>query len=707
MARELNDSPARVALEIALRPFGQIVFSRDLSASALVLAAVATVPRVALAAVAAVLIATALSLLFGLGSAALREGGPTCTAVLTTLALLVFDPGAGSIAALVVLGAVLSVFYYASFEAVFAPVTLPTHSFPFVAATWTVHLAARVLPAVERSADLFAPLPWIPPSWLEPSWIDVPASIVFSHGAAAGALVLLAIATHSRISLLLAAIGWGSSILVRAWLRADMPWSLVDVTAGFNAILTAVALGGVWFVPQPSSMLLSAAASAVAGVVTYALFPFVGIASLPVISLPFVVTTHLMLTAARRRVQDRLPRSTVPDVRPEEALARHLMWVRRFGDAAWLPFRLPFRGEWVVSQGHNGTHTHQGLWRHGLDFEGRSASGRPFERDGRELRDYACYGLPVLAAGAGTVVQVIDGIPDNKPGELNIKDNWGNAVVLAHGAGLYSVYAHLQMRSIRVKQGEVIPTGGELGRCGSSGRSPTPHLHFQVQRTATLGSPTLPADFGDVVRRTDSDLALLNRVIPAEGDLVRPVLRDEAMARALTLTPGSVFDLVEEGTSRTERVEVKIDLLGRRSLESDKARLFLDPYDAALVFVDFRGNPRSLLSYLLVGLARLPFDQASSLTWRDSLPRRLLLPSSIRAAADLLAVVVPEFGSIEIEYRLERTEGKLRVLGKAKTWTTEATLSLGDGPHRIELTHGERKRVMEMRPVREQQGAAS
>ncbi len=707
MASELNDSATRLVLETALRPFGQIVFSRDLSVGALVLAAIATVPRVALAALGAVAVATVASLLFGLGRAAWREGGPTCTAVLTTIALLVFDPGAGSTTALVVVSAVLSVFYYASFEAVFAPVTLPTHSFPFVAATWTAHLAARVLPGAERSSDLFSALPWIPAAWMEPSRLDVPASIVFSHGAVAGALVLIALATHSRISLLLAGIGWGSSMLVRLWLRPDMPWSLVDTTAAFNAILTAVAIGGVWFVPQPSSMLLSAAASAVSGVVSYALFPLVGIASLPVISLPFVVTTHLMLTAARRRVHDRWPRSTVPDVRPEEALARHLMWVRRFGDAAWLPFRLPFRGEWVVSQGHDGRHTHQGAWRHGLDFEGRGSNGKAFERDGRELRDYACFGLPVLAAGAGTVVQVIDGIADNKPGELNTKDNWGNAVVLAHGAGLYSVYAHLQMRSIRVKQGEVVPTGGELGRCGSSGRSPTPHLHFQVQRAATLGSPTLPADFGDVVRRRDGDLALLNRVIPAEGDLVRPVLRDEAMGRALTLNPGAVFDLVEEGTGRTERVEVKIDLLGRRSIESDKARLFLDPYDAALVFVDFRGDPKSLLRYLLVGLARLPFDQASSLTWRDSLPRRLLLPSSIRAAADLLAVVLPELGSIEIEYRLERSEGKLRVRGKAKTWTTDATLSLGDGPHRIELIHGERKRAMEMRPVREQQGARS
>ena len=492
MAGELTESSARAILEGLLRPFSQIVFSRDLVVGALVLLAIGTFPWVALSALGAVAVAAAVALLFGLGRTALREGGPTCTAVLTTLAVLLFDPGVGSIPTLVVIGAVLSVLFYASFEAVFAPVTLPTHSLPFVAATWTLHLAARSLPATHRPEHLFHPAPWLLPGWLEPSRLDVPASIVFSHGVVAGVLMLLAIAVHSRITLLLAGIGWLAAVFARAWLRADAPWSLVDTTASFNAVLTAMAIGGVWFVPQPSSMLLSAAAASLSCVITYALFPGAAMASLPVISLPFVVTTHLILTAARRRTQDRRPRSTLPDVRPEEALARHLMWIRRFGDAAWLPFRLPFRGEWVVTQGHDGKHTHQGAWRHGLDFEGRFPNGLAFEREGRELRDYACWGLPVLAAGTGTVVQVLDGIPDNKPGELNTRDNWGNVVVLAHGPALYSVYAHLQMRSIRVKQGDVVTAGAEIARCGSSGRSPIPHLHFQVQRAAPWAARRSP-----------------------------------------------------------------------------------------------------------------------------------------------------------------------------------------------------------------------
>ena len=246
------------------------------------------------------------------------------------------------------------------------------------------------------------------------------------------------------------------------------------------------------------------------------------------------------------------------------------------------------------------------------------------------------------------------------------------------------------------KAGDAVAAGAEIGRCGNSGRSPTPHLHFQVQRGATLGSPTIPADFGDVVMRSESGYDLSTRMIPKEGSLVRPVMRDEALAGALAFTPGSEFELVEEGTGRKERAKVEVDLLGRRTLTTARARLHVDPYDAALVFIDFRGDPKSLLRYLLIGMARVPFDQASLLRWKDGLPRRLLLPSWIRAAADLVSVVVPAVGGIEVAYTGDRAEGNLRIEGTAKTWSTRTILSLGEGSHRFEIVHGKRKSAMVM-----------
>jgi urea transporter/murein DD-endopeptidase MepM/ murein hydrolase activator NlpD len=696
----------RAAAEALLRPYAQIVFSRDPRVGALVLAAVAVFPRLALLTLVALAVAALTSLLFGLGAAAVREGGHGCTAVLTALALGVFTPEGGPPLVLVAGGAALAVILSASLQAVFAAVALPTHALPFVAATWVVHLAARVLPAPAAAAALGAPWGFVPASLVAPSWLDVPACFAFLHGPLPALLILAAVALHSRIALLLALIGGLVAAGLHAALRAGLPWSATDVLAGLNAMLAAIALGGIWFVPQPSSLGLAAVGAALAAVVTYALTPAAGVLGLPVLSLPFVVVTHLVLTAARRREQDRRPRSAPPAARPEEALASHRMRLRRFGDVAWLPFRLPFRGEWFVSQGHDGAHTHRDEWRHGLDFEGRDPAGRACTGGGRDLRDYACYGLPVVAAGGGTVALVVDGVADNPPGEINTRDNWGNAVVVAHGPALYSVYAHLQPRSLRVKAGDVVTAGQELGRCGNSGRSPTPHLHFQVQRAAPLGSPSLPVDFGDVVLTRDGRETLASRVVPAEGDRCRPVARDEAVARALAFPPGTALELVEEGGGRREVARLAIDLYGRHILRSDRARLFLEPYEAGFVVVELDGDPRSLLRYLLVALARVPFDQAPALTWREILPRRLLWPAWLRLLADLAAVIWPTLGDVEITYTSTRAAGRLEVSGAGGGWTTHASLALGGGSHRLAVDDGVGRTAIEVRPLEAAAAAA-
>ncbi len=707
MARALSGAPLRSVLDVLLRPYAQVVFATDLRAGLLVLLAIASFPRLALATLLAVAIADLVVLLFGLGRGAVQQGGYACTAVLATLAVGVFAPAGGPVVAHVVMAAVLAVLFMASFEAVFAPVALPTHSLPFIAAAWTVHLASRSLPAVSAPESLLTPLALLPAGLLDRSWLDIPASLLFLHGEVAGILVIAAIALYSRIALLLAVVGALTAALVRLWLRADMPWSLVDVVASFNGVLAAMAVGGIWFVPQPSSVALGAGAAAVSTVIAYALSPAASIAFLPVLSLPFIVTTHLVLTAARRRETDARPRSATPAERPEEALAKHLARVRRFGNVTWLPFRLPFRGEWSVTQAYDGRYTHKGPWRHALDFEILGADGLKHKNTGSALGDYHCYGLPVVAAGQGTVVKVVDGVADNRPGEINTRDNWGNAVVIAHGPGLHSVYAHLKPGSIRVKQGEVVGAGTELGRSGSSGRSPVPHLHFQVQRAPTLGSPTLPADFGDVVTRADNGATLSSRVTPGEGDVVRPVMRDESVARALSFDPGTKWELAETGSGRTERAQVQVDLLGRRYLESDRARLFIDVYEGGFVVVDFEGNPDSLLRFVLYALARVPFDQSEHLVWTENLPRRFLLPGLWRAAADLVALVAPEAGGTVVRYTLQRRAGVLEVSGESSRFASRAEVSLGNGPHRIEIRRGDGSESIEIRSVPPEQEDAA
>lgn len=56
----------------------------------------------------------------------------------------------------------------------------------------------------------------------------------------------------------------------------------------------------------------------------------------------------------------------------------------------------------------------------------------------------------------------------------------GNHLVLDLGEGTYAAYAHLQRGSLAVREGDRVQAGQLIARCGNSGNSTEPHLHFQL-----------------------------------------------------------------------------------------------------------------------------------------------------------------------------------------------------------------------------------
>ncbi|MEU9481335.1 M23 family metallopeptidase [Streptomyces sp. NPDC048191] len=95
-------------------------------------------------------------------------------------------------------------------------------------------------------------------------------------------------------------------------------------------------------------------------------------------------------------------------------------------------------------------------------------------------------GTEVVAAHGGTVVKAgADGAGDGPA--------YGNAVVISHGDGTYSQYAHLSR--IDVKAGQIVKTGQRVARSGSSGNSTGPHLHFEIRKNPDHGSAVDPVAF--------------------------------------------------------------------------------------------------------------------------------------------------------------------------------------------------------------------
>ncbi len=85
-------------------------------------------------------------------------------------------------------------------------------------------------------------------------------------------------------------------------------------------------------------------------------------------------------------------------------------------------------------------------------------------------------GAPVFATGDG-VVQRAD----------NTASGYGNHIVLRHGFGYETLYAHLS--KYNVKRGQKVKRGDIIGFVGSTGRSEGPHLHYEVHKNGEVVNP--------------------------------------------------------------------------------------------------------------------------------------------------------------------------------------------------------------------------
>ncbi len=89
----------------------------------------------------------------------------------------------------------------------------------------------------------------------------------------------------------------------------------------------------------------------------------------------------------------------------------------------------------------------------------------------------ASTGAPIWAAAAGTVIHA---------GWLG---GYGNLVVLDHGNGLATAYAHCS--AILVGVGQTVAQGETIALVGSTGHSTGPHLHFEVRVNGVAVDPLL------------------------------------------------------------------------------------------------------------------------------------------------------------------------------------------------------------------------
>ncbi len=157
---------------------------------------------------------------------------------------------------------------------------------------------------------------------------------------------------------------------------------------------------------------------------------------------------------ARLEAEDRQLTQFIQQRRAEEEIRRKLAALAQTGSSG---FVRPALGE-ITSGFGNRLHPILGYYRlhAGVDYNGNT-------------------GDPIIASRNGVVILA------------EYYGGYGHTVILDHGDGFTTLYAHLSAYNVSV--GDTIEAGRTLGAMGSTGLSTGPHLHFEIRRNGTPVDP--------------------------------------------------------------------------------------------------------------------------------------------------------------------------------------------------------------------------
>jgi urea transporter len=438
-------------------------------------------------------------------------GAYSFNSLLVGLALSSFYEPGGALLALVLIGAGLALLLSVALGGWLGGHGLPFLSLPSLLTLWLLMLGSGPLlhlapgaqamywlnevyalggPRLVSLAQWVGEWPW---PVLAATYLRALSAVLFQDSALAGLLVALGLLWHSRIAFSLSLLAFLGAYGL-ALLTGPATGGINEYNLGANYMVAAIAVGGVFVIPSAASYAWALLSVPVTVVMLLALTAALDRLGLPALSLPYCLTALLFLYVLllRERLSGWLVLTPVQRYSPERNLYAYTTDRVRLAHQGAVSLTLPFLGAWRCTQGYtDGGPTHQGLWGQALDFAIVDADGCSYQGAGLTPADYYAYNKPVLAPADGVVEEVVQHIDDNAIGQVNTRENWGNTVVLRHAPGLYTQLSHLRPHSVVVQPGAPVRRGDVLGYCGNSGRSPEPHLHFQVQATPYVGARTL------------------------------------------------------------------------------------------------------------------------------------------------------------------------------------------------------------------------
>jgi len=683
-------------LESILNSYTQVFFSNNIVFAILLVVVTFFDPFAGFSGLLAVVFSNISAYLIGFNRENIKAGYYGFNALLVGLGLGIYYNMGFEYMLVLLFAAVFTLFVAVMLEGVIGKYGLPYLSIPFLFGIWMVTLASREFTALsisERGLFMSNELydiggPWLIAIYDWASNLGLHESIViylrslgaifFQYSIFAGFIIAIGLLIYSRIAFILSLLGFFSAYLFYQFVGGNI-YELSYSYIGFNFILTAIAIGGFFIIPSKYSYLWVILLTPLISITITSSMAIMSLFQLSIYSLPFniIVLLFLYILKFRERYYHKPEIVLYQQFSPEKNLYSHINSSERFFQFEYAPILLPFWGEWTITQAHHGKYTHKDEWAHAWDFEIKDENDQTHKYSGNKRDDFYCYNKPVIAPADGIVEEIIDSVEDNEIGDMNLEQNWGNTIVIKHNEKLYTKLSHLKPGSFKVSKGDSIKKGDILASCGNSGRSPEPHLHFQIQETPFIGSKTLDYPIGYYVLNDQDGFIFNSFAQPKKDEVVSNIEKNITLNKAFHFVPGQQLQFEISGSEQTISWDVKSNILNNTWLECSKtrAKAWFKNDGNIHYFTHFEGDKNSLLFQFYLAAYKVSNGFYKNMKISDTFPINTFSGKGLVLLQDIIA---PFYLFIKVEYSLEFIRLKDYLSESNILFISSATLKYGE-----------------------------
>jgi urea transporter len=668
------------AINAILFSYSQIFFAKN-KAFAIILIIVSFLDWwMGIAGLTAIITANITAYLMGFNRENIKNGIYGFNSLLVGLGIGIYFAASWNVFIIVIFASIMTLFVSFVLEGLLAKYGLPFLSLPFLFSIWLLYISfhqfnnfglslkdiytANELYSIGglklvKANDWLNNLPY--PAGLKTYFLSLGA-IFFQFNIFGGILIALGLLIHSRQSFLMSLLGFYAAYIFYNFIGVGSE-NLSVTYYGFNFILSAIAIGSYFLVPSFSTLLWVLLSVPVLVFITVGTDNLFANFHISVYSLPFNTVVLGFIYALKLRTNPgKNLRATPFQMKNPEANAYYFRLENKKNNfRSILNFSLPFNGKWYCSQGFEGKYTHKDAWKYAWDFVIVDEQGKQYSKEGNFVEDYYCYNKPVTAVADGTVVEIADGIDDNSIGEINIKQNWGNSIVIHHGYGIYSQISHLKSGSIKVSKGMIVRQGQILANVGNSGRSPYPHLHFQFQSSYIIGSQTIKIPLSNYISQ-NKKIQFFNKAIPQEGETLENIIPQANIQKIFRFMPKDKLKLEIERNNKKQTTEIiaDIDMFNNTYLKDTKSESYIYFKNEKAIFknLNYIGNKKSALYYFFNSLYFIPLGYYEQIKFNTQIPVHLNHKKAIRLLQDFV-VNFKIFLDTEYSIKYKKTDNKI------------------------------------------------